>query len=137
MALVARGARLVGGKGSPGVQGGGPRSEGRLLLQTRMPKHEVVQAALLADPARVSDVELERRTILRFPPVTALAHISGAPAGEYVGALGGRLDVEVLGPAADGSYLVRAADVSVLCDALAETPRPGGRLRIAVDPLRL
>ncbi|MEA3019571.1 MAG: hypothetical protein QOI47_1095 [Actinomycetota bacterium] len=147
MALVARGARLVGGKGSPGVQGGGPRSpgvqgggprsDGRLLLQTRMPKHEVVQAALLADPARVADVELERRTILRFPPVTALAHISGAPAGEYVGALGGRRDVEVLGPAADGSYLVRAADVSVLCDALAETPRPGGRLRIAVDPMRL
>ena len=42
-----------------------------------------------------------------------------------------------MGPAADGSYLVRAGDVRTLCDALAATPRPPGRLRVAVDPLRL
>jgi primosomal protein N' (replication factor Y) len=126
MALVARAARLVGGK-----------DRGRVLLQTRQPKHEVVQAALLADPARASDVELERRVILRFPPVAALAHVSGGPATQYVDGLVGRLDVDVLGPAADGSYLVRAADVPTLCDALAEIPRPPGRLRVAVDPLRL
>jgi len=127
LALVARAARIVGGK-----SGGG-----RLLLQTRLPKHEVVQAALLADPQRVADAERARREVLRFPPVTALAHLSGAPAAGYVDALRGRLDIEVLGPAPDGSYLVRAADHTTLCDALAETPRPGGRLRVAVDPLRL
>lgn len=127
MALVARAARLVGGKA-----GGG-----RVLLQTRQPKHEVVQAALLADPSRLSEAERDRRTVLGFPPITSIAQVSGAPAAEYVEGLRGRLDVEVLGPAADGSYLVRAADVTTLCDALDETPRPGGRLRVAVDPLRL
>jgi primosomal protein N' (replication factor Y) len=127
MALVARAARLVGGK-----QGGG-----RLLVQTRLPKHEVVQAALLADPSRLADAERARRDVHGFPPVTALAHVSGAPAGAFVEILRPRLDVEVLGPAADGSYLVRSADVRTLCDALAETPRPPGRLRVAVDPLRV
>jgi primosomal protein N' (replication factor Y) len=127
MALIARAARLVGGK-----DGGG-----RIVLQTRLPKHEVVQSSLLADPPRLAAVERERREVLRFPPVTALAHVSGAPAGAYVEPLRGRTDVEVLGPAGDGSYLLRAADVTTLCDALAETPRPGGRLRIAVDPARL
>lgn len=126
MALVARAARLVGGK-----------DRGRMVLQTRLPKHEVVQAALLADPARASAVERERREDLRFPPLAAVAHVSGAPAAKYVDGLLGRIDVELLGPAADGSYLVRAADVTTLCDALAETPRPGGRLRVAVDPVRL
>jgi primosomal protein N' (replication factor Y) len=127
LALVARAARLVGGKA-----GGG-----RLLLQTRQPKHEVVQAALLADPARASAVERDRRVALRMPPAAALAHVSGAAAGEYVDPLRSRIDVEVLGPAADGSYLVRGAGITTLCDALAETPRPPGRLRVAVDPQRL
>jgi primosomal protein N' (replication factor Y) len=127
MALLARAARIAGGK-----DGGG-----RLLLQTRLPRHEVVQAALLADPSRASDVEAERRAVLGFPPVTALAQVSGAPAATFVEPLRARIDVDVLGPAADGSYLVRAADVRTLCDALEATPRPGGRLRVAVDPLRI
>ena len=126
MALVARAARLVGGK-----------DRGRLLLQTRLPRHEVVQAALLADPSRASDAERARREVLRFPPVGAVAHVSGAPAADFVDPLRSRIDVEVLGPAADGSYLLRAADVTLLCDALAGTPRPGGRLRVAVDPARI
>jgi primosomal protein N' (replication factor Y) (superfamily II helicase) len=41
----------------------------------------------------------------------------------------------VLGPAND-RWLLRAPDHKVLCDALAATPRPPGRLRIEVDPLR-
>jgi primosomal protein N' (replication factor Y) (superfamily II helicase) len=44
--------------------------------------------------------------------------------------------VEVLGPAAD-RWLLRAADHSTLCDALAAAVRPAGRLRIEVDPLRV
>ena len=61
MALIAQAARLVGGK-----DGGG-----RIVLQTRLPKHEVVQSSLLADPPRLAAVERERREVLRFPPVTA------------------------------------------------------------------
>jgi primosomal protein N' (replication factor Y) len=124
MALVARAARIVGGKA-----GGG-----RLLLQTRLPRHEVVLAALHGDPDRVSAAEAERREALGWPPFSAMAHVSGAPAAEYVASLPGTL--QVLGPA-DGAYLLRAPDHRTLCDALAATPRPGGRLRVAVDPLRI
>lgn len=123
MALVARAARIVGGKA-----GGG-----RLLLQTKLPRHEVVQAALLADPERLSNAEAARREPLGWPPFTAMAHVSGPPAEEFARALTG---VQVMGPA-DGAYLVRAPSHDALCDALTAVPRPGGRLRVAVDPLRL
>jgi primosomal protein N' (replication factor Y) len=126
MALVARAARLVGGKA-----GGG-----RLLLQTKLPRHEVVQAALLADPTRVSTAEAERRAALRFPPVTAMAHVAGAGAEVFARAVASHPGVEALGPA-DGDWLLRAPDHPTLCDALAATPRPPGRLRVAVDPRRL
>jgi primosomal protein N' (replication factor Y) (superfamily II helicase) len=62
--------------------------------------------------------------------------VSGAPAEEYASVLRGTLGVQVLGPA-DGAYLVRAPDHRTLCDALAATPRPPGRLRVAVDPRRI
>jgi primosomal protein N' (replication factor Y) len=42
----------------------------------------------------------------------------------------------VLGPA-DGTWLVRAPDHRTLADALARAPRPPGRLRVEVDPMRL
>jgi primosomal protein N' (replication factor Y) len=94
----------------------------------------VVQALVLCDPTRVADAEAERRELLRFPPVTAVAEASGPAAGEFVPAL--PPTVEVLGPS-DGRWLVRAADHQALCDALAATPRPPGRLRVAVDPPRI
>ncbi|MBW3547727.1 MAG: hypothetical protein KY452_06285, partial [Actinobacteria bacterium] len=126
MALVVRAARLLGGKAE----------RGRLVLQTRLPRHEVVEAALHADPARVATAEAERREALRFPPTTALAVVSGAPAAAFVEKVRGQPEVEVLGPA-DGSWLVRAPDHRRLCDALAAVPRPPGRLRVAVDPPRI
>jgi primosomal protein N' (replication factor Y) (superfamily II helicase) len=125
-ALVARAARLVGGK----------ESGGRLVLQTFLPGHEVVRAALHADPTRVTSAERERRELLRFPPVTALAEISGPAAPAFVDALGVPLGLEVIGPA-DGRWLVRAPDHRTLCDALAAVPRPPGRVRVAVDPARV
>ncbi len=124
--LLARAARLVGGRA-----GGG-----RLVVQTGMPRHEVLDAVLHADPGRLAAVELPRRQALRFPPAVALAELSGEAAAVYAAALAGRVDVEVLGPA-DDRWLVRAADHATLADALAATPRPGGRLRVAVDPLRV
>jgi primosomal protein N' (replication factor Y) len=124
--LLARAARLVGGKA-----GGG-----RLLLQTHLPRHEVVQAALHGDPARVAEAESERRRLLRFPPVTAMAEVSGAAAGAFVAAVGSPLGVEILGPS-DDRWLVRAPDHATLCDALAAARRPSGRFRVAVDPPRV
>lgn len=126
MALVARAARILGGKA-----GGG-----RLLLQTKLPRHEVVQAALLADPARVSTVEAERRATLALPPVTAMAYIAGAGAEDFARAAASHDGVDALGPV-DGDWLLRAPDHQVLCDALDATPRPPGRLRVAVDPRRI
>jgi primosomal protein N' (replication factor Y) len=127
LALVARAARLLAG----GKAGGG-----RLVLQTRLPGHEVVQAALHADPARVARREVARREQLGFPPARALAVVSGPPAATFVEGLEGRSDLELLGPA-QGQWLVRAPDHATLCDALAAVPRPPGRLRVAVDPARI
>ena len=69
LALLVRAARLVG-----------PRQRGgRLLIQTRLPDHAVVQAALHADPARLSVPDGERRELLRLPPTRAMAAISTDP----------------------------------------------------------
>jgi primosomal protein N' (replication factor Y) len=125
LAMLARAARLVGGRGSGG----------RLLLQTRLPAHEVIDAALHADPGRLAVVEAARRAALRFPPETAVAAVSGEAAAAFVESLPAVEGLEVLGPAND-RWLLRAADHRTLCDALAATPRPPGRLRIEVDPLR-
>lgn len=126
LALVARAARLLGGKADGG----------RLLLQTKLPRHEVVQAALLADPARVGAAEAERRAALQLPPVSAMAHVAGAGADRYVRAVAEHPGVDALGPV-EADWLLRAADHEALCDALAVTPRPPGRLRVAVDPRRI
>ncbi|CAB4685477.1 unannotated protein [freshwater metagenome] len=125
MALLVRAARVVG-----------PRAGGgRVLVQTRQPHHEVLQGALLAEPTRVSDAERERRQLLGYPPAKAMAVISGASAQAWVDSFVAPIGVEVLGPS-DGQWIVRAATHELLCDALSAATRPGGRLRIEVDPLR-
>ncbi len=125
LAMLARAARLVGGRA-----GGG-----RIMVQTRMPGHEVIDAALHADPSRLAVVEAARRAALRFPPETAVAALSGQGAPAFVAALPPASGLEVLGPS-DGRWLLRAPDHRTLCDTLAATPRPARRLRIEVDPLR-
>jgi primosomal protein N' (replication factor Y) len=125
MALLVRAARLVGPR-----EGGG-----RVVVQTRVARHEVLDAAVRADPGRLVAVERDRRRELRLPPFTALALVSGAAADAFVERLGRPLGIEVQGPL-DGRYLVRAPDHHALCDAIAAVERPAGRLRIEVDPLR-
>jgi len=126
LALLARAARLVG-----------PRSAGgRVLVQTRLPRHSVVLAALHGDPARLGEDERPVRQALSFPPFAALARVSGSAAPAYVAALAAQPQVDV-GEPADGRWLVRAPTVEALCDALAATSRPPGRLRVEVDPPRL
>ncbi len=131
MALLARGARVAASSGPPSG-----RAAGVVLVQTRSPDHEVVQAAVHADPARVAGAERARRRLLRFPPVTAMAEVSGPSAQRVVSSLGAPLGVEVV-PAGEDRWWLRAPDHEVLCGALAAVPRPAGRLRIEVDPLRL
>jgi primosomal protein N' (replication factor Y) len=125
LGMLARAARLLGGR----------TGTGRLLVQTRMPTHEVLDAALHADPSRLAVVEAARRAALRFPPETAVAAVSGQAGAAFVDALPAGDALEVLGPA-NARWLLRAPDHTVLCDSLAATPRPPGRLRVEVDPLR-
>ncbi len=124
LGLLARASRLLRGRRA---------REGRLVLQTRLPDHEVVRAALHADPTRVSEAERSRRAVLGYPPAVAMAAVSGAAADEYVLGVDG---LDLLGPR-DGTWLLRAPDHPTLLDALAAAPRPSGRLRVDVDPLRI
>jgi primosomal protein N' (replication factor Y) len=132
LALLALAARVAGGRDGPG----------RVLVQTRLPDHSVVQAAVRADPGILVDTEAAVRAELDLPPVSALALVSGdddVVAG-MAGALGAHLGVEAVDLEA-GRVLVRAPDHQVLCDALAAVGRPPGvsgeRLRIEVDPQRI
>ena len=102
------------------------------MVQTRLPDHEVLDAAIHADPSRFTVVESARRAALQLPPETAMAVVSGEAAPAFIEALNG---VEVMGPS-DGRWLLRAPDHATLADALAATPRPPGRLRVEVDPRR-
>jgi len=132
--LLVRGARLVG----PRTRGG------RLLVQTRLPDHEVLRAVQHADPGLVGVAERERRLPLGFPPFGGLAELSGeadavAHAAE---ALRGRA-LTVLGPTPAGAgwrALVQAPTIEQLCagfDAVSSEIRGHGRLRISVDPSRV
>ncbi len=140
--LLVRAARLLGPRADGGV----------LLLQTRLPGHEVVQAAVDADPLVVAESERPDRRALGFPPFGGLAELSGdvdavahacdalkRAAGSVPGREG---SVMVLGPVDDGKRaLVRAPGFAQLCDALAlpevDAAHAVGRLRVDVDPRRV
>lgn len=130
LALLARAARLLG-----------PRSAGgRLVVQTRQPNHEVLQAILHADPARTVSGEQSRRRLLGVPPFGAMARVSGASAAEFIRRLEGSTfrtvpGVDVMGPRND-AWLIRAPNSAVLSDFLAGVDRPSGRFRVEVDPAR-
>jgi len=62
--------------------------------------------------------------------------VSGEAAPAFVADLAGTAGIEVLGPSEE-RWVVRAGNHATLCDALASVPRPAGRLRIEVDPLRM
>jgi primosomal protein N' (replication factor Y) len=132
--LLVRAARLLGPRADGGV----------LLVQTRLPEHEVVRAAADADPLVVVEAERPRRRALGFPPFGGLAALSGTPGavGQACDALRAVDSVAVLGPIDDGKRaLVRAPSFAELCDALAlpevDTAHAVGRLRVDVDPRRI
>lgn len=121
MALLVRAGRLVG------PRGGG----GRVLVQTHVPHHELLQAVVLADPARLVDGELARRRLFGLPPFGALAAVDGSGAAEFAAATGLEVASSTKG------VLLRARSWHELTAALEAAPRPkGSRLRVEVDPLR-
>jgi primosomal protein N' len=110
-------------------------------VQTRLARHEVLDAAIRANPSLVAATERERREALSFPPYGGLAAISGDASA--VTAVRENL-APILGIATGGDdrhLLVRAPDPRVLSDALAVAVPPvrttGARLRVEVEPLRL
>jgi primosomal protein N' (replication factor Y) len=124
LALLARAARLVGGRDG----------DGRVLVQTRLPGHEVLTAAARADPGPFAEGERALRHALRLPPFGALATVGGPGAASYAEGLAGRTGVSVSSETGD-RWLVRAEGHRALCDALAAEARPAERVRIEVDPL--
>lgn len=126
MALLIRAGRLVGRRDEGG----------RVIVQTYVPDHEVLRAALVGDTSRVTEGELARRRLLGLPPFRALAALQGSDAGAIATATG--LDVAITVQGA----LIRTDDWTTLGVALAtaaaSTPRSkGARLRIEVDPPRV
>ena len=124
LALLARAARIVGGRDG----------EGRLLVQTRLPHHEVLTAAARADPSLVAVAERAVRETLGLPPFGALASLRGPGAPAYAEGMTRRVGVSVSAGTGD-RWVLRAADQRVLCDALAAEARPAERLRVEVDPV--
>jgi len=130
LALLVRASRMVG-----------PRHTGpawaRLLVQTRVPDHPVVEGVARGDLSEVAEGEEAMRRGARLPPFSALASLSGPLAAGYADALrqAGAGTGVTLSELPDGGYLAQAPDHGALCDLLAAVPRPGGRgLRVAVDP---
>ena len=128
--LLVRGARLLGRRGL-------------LLVQTRLPDHEVVEAAVRGTPMLVADADRHARRALGFPPFGGLAALRGevAAVAAACAAVAGH-GVTVLGPTPDGTRaLLRAPSTDALCDALAapgvDAARTHGRLRVDVDPRRV
>lgn len=123
--LLALAGRLVGG-----------RPAGRVLVQTRVPDHEVLRAAGEGDPGVLAEAEGSRRRLLGLPPYRALAALTGPDAGTLAAALAEEQGCEVA-EAAPGRFLVRADDHDQLADALARGGAGGLDLRVEVDPVGL
>ncbi|MGI8850285.1 MAG: hypothetical protein ACR2KC_01325 [Acidimicrobiales bacterium] len=124
LALLAGASRLVGGR------------SGRVLVQTRLPDHEVLRAAASGEPGRVNEVERGTRRALGLPPFMTLAAISGEAAASYAARVAAAAALELRGPD-EGRWLLSAPDPKTLADALAAVPRPAGKLSIEVDPRRI
>ena len=135
--LLVRAARVVGGR----------RGDGRVLVQTRVPEHDVMEAALAADPTIVDDAGHARRRVLGFPPFGGLAELSGAPDAVDAACVvlravdhGPRVGSDRTSGRRPGRWCRRNPPTRC-CDALVEadlaSARAHGRLRIDVDPLRV
>ncbi len=123
LALLARAARLVGTRDTGG----------RVLVQTRIPDHEVLAAAARADPALVTVPERAVREELGLPPFGTLAELRGPGAAAFADGLRA-IDLLSVSATESDRWLVRAPDHRTMADALAAVARPAERLRVEVDP---
>ncbi|MDX2382261.1 MAG: hypothetical protein QNM02_21190 [Acidimicrobiia bacterium] len=112
-----------------------------VVVQTFVPDHPVLQAAVRGDPDIVAAIERDRRLRLGLPPYGALALLSGTGADEVVAELighDGGIEVGEIDGHGSSRYLVRSADWMTLGAALNAAERPtGSRVRIEVDPARV
>lgn len=131
LVLLGRSARLVAA--------GAGRGEGRVVVRTSLPDHEVIEAARRGEPALLAETERERRLLLGLPPFAGLARLGGEGADAVAGTLGDDLQVTA---AADG-YLVRGPSPAALADAFAGVvaAEPAGwaglGVRVEMDPVDL
>ena len=125
MSLLIQAARVVGRR----------EKGGRVLIQTRIPQHPVLQAAVNADPGSLARSELEVRRELRQPPEAHWAIISGESADEFIQRLGSQESLEIR-PASENRWRIRCDDRQELVGFLKNVDRPSGRLRIEINPLR-
>lgn len=119
--LLVMAARLVG-----------PRRAGaRVLVQTRMGEHRVLDAARRAEPAALTTALATQADQMRWPPAVAQAEVSGKGALGFIERLGNPIGLQVLGPNED-RWLIRADDNHTLVTELARVDRGDDRLRVAV-----
>jgi primosomal protein N' (replication factor Y) len=129
--LLVRAARLLGHRADGGV----------LLVQTRMPDHDVLAVARTGDPEPFAAAETAVRVATGFPPFGGLAELAGVGSAVAAAADAARaVGLTVLG-GTEARALVRAPSTAELCDRFADVDfsaaRSLGRLRIAVDPPRV
>ena len=127
LGLVVAAGRLVGGR---------RRGGGSVLVQTRLPDHPVIAAAVAADPGALVESTWAQRRLLGDPPAATVAVVAREGAAAFIERFGDVAGVERLGPDESGQWLLRSEDQRLLLDALAAVDRPPGRLRLWVDPVR-
>ncbi len=109
----------------------GSREEGRarVVVQTRRSHDDVIGALTTGNLDDLLANDAETAQSLALAPYGAFAEISGDGAEEFARALANG-DVRV--NQSGDTWNARASNVSLLCERLALTPRPSGRLRVAV-----
>ena len=125
MSLLAHAARLVGKR----------EDGGRILIQTRMPQHPVVQAAVNADPGSLARAELEMPRQLKQPPEAHWAIVSGSAAKQFIDRVGNPDGLEIMN-SNNERWRIRSNDRQHMVETLGSVERPTGRLRIEINPLR-
>jgi len=125
LGLLALASRLVRGR------------EGTVVVQTRLPAHPVIQAAVAGQPRLWWQAELALREQLRLPPAVSVALISGPAAPALADALRSFGPALEVGGPFRGSYLVKAPDAATLSTALWDARGSAPKARVAIDPGRL
>ena len=131
-ALVVRAARLLNTRAQ----------SAHILVQSRLPNHPVLRALVEANPSDWIQAEAARRQALGLPPMSTWALVSGSAASTYVERLAEAEGAHLLeiseakSGSASHTWRIRSSERTALLDVLQRTPRPSGRLRVQVDPMR-